>query len=78
MSTTFRGPIVSLNGFEGPLTGNLTGEATLTSYTVATLPSPRVAGLIYVSDGAAGLPILAFSDGTNWLRSDTRAAVAAA
>jgi len=31
-----------------------------------------------VSDGAAGSPILAFSDGTNWLRSDTGAAVAAA
>lgn len=48
------------------------------SYTVATLPDPVAAGVIYVSDGAAGSPILAFSDGTDWLRCDTAAAVAAA
>lgn len=33
---------------------------------------------VYCSNGAAGSPVLAFSDGTNWLRSDTLAAVAAA
>jgi hypothetical protein len=33
--------------------------------------------MIYVSDGAAGLPIAAFSDGTNWLRCDTRAVISA-
>ena len=33
---------------------------------------------IYVSDGAAGSPVLAFSNGTNWLRCDTLAAIAAA
>lgn len=47
------------------------------TFTVATLPSPVASGIIYVSDGAAGNPVLAFSDGTNWLRSDTRAAVSA-
>lgn len=47
------------------------------TYTVATVPSAAafVGDLIYVSNGAAGLPILAFSDGTNWLRVDTRAAI---
>ncbi len=46
-------------------------------FTVATVPSAVVGGVIYVSNGAAGDPILAFSDGTNWLRSDTGAAIAA-
>lgn len=46
-------------------------------FTVATLPSVRESGIIYVDDGAAGSPVLAFSDGANWLRSDTRATVAA-
>lgn len=49
------------------------------AYTVATAPAaskfPR--GMIYVSDGAAGSAIVAFSDGTNWLRVDTRAAISA-
>lgn len=47
-------------------------------YTVATVPSAaaNIGGLIFVSDGAAGAAVLAFSDGTNWLRSDTRAAIA--
>jgi len=47
------------------------------TYTVATVPDVVEGGIIYVSDGAAGSPILAFSDGTDWLRSDTGAAVAA-
>ena len=47
------------------------------SYTVATVPPASPAGqLIYVSNGAAGSPILAFSNGTNWLRCDTGAAIA--
>jgi hypothetical protein len=43
-----------------------------------TAPSASAAGagtLIYVSNGAAGSPILAFSDGTNWKRSDTGATI---
>ncbi|MFG1245740.1 hypothetical protein [Xanthobacter flavus] len=50
-------------------------------YTVATAPSAAGAGagaLIFVNDGAAGSPILAFSDGANWKRSDTGAIIAAA
>ena len=64
--------------FVGPVTGAVTGGITVPTYTVATIPAKVAGGIIYVSDGAAGSPILAFSDGTDWLRSDTGAAVAAA
>jgi hypothetical protein len=71
-STTFSGPVTSTNGF--------IGDIKVPTYTVATAPSAASAGagtLVYVSDGAAGSAILAFSDGTDWLRSDTGAAIAA-
>jgi len=32
--------------------------------------------MIYTSNGASGNAVYAFSDGTNWLRCDTRVAVA--
>lgn len=53
---------------------------TVGNYTVATVPAATefASSIIYVSNGAAGSPILAFSDGTNWLRSDTGGAIAAA
>jgi len=72
-STTFSGPITSTNGF--------IGDIKVPTYTVAGAPSASSAGagtLIYVSNGAAGSAILAFSDGTNWKRSDTGATIAAA
>lgn len=53
----------------------------LRSYTVATVPSASAKGTgatIFVSNGAAGELIIAFSDGTDWLRCDTRAAISAA
>jgi len=59
-STTFSGPVTSTNGF--------VGDIKVPTYTVATAPSASSAGagtLVYVSDGAAGSAILAFSDGTN-------------
>jgi len=69
----------------GDLTGNVTGDVVgaiqLPTYTVATAPSASTAGagtLIYVSDGAGGSPILAFSDGTDWKRSDTGATISGA
>lgn len=67
----FSGPVVSGNGFEGAIQ--------VPTYTVATAPSAAgIAGtVIYVSNGAAGSPILAFSDGTNWKRVDTGAIIAA-
>lgn len=71
-STTFSGPVTSVGGF--------IGDIQLSTYTVATAPSAASAGtgaIAYVSDGAAGNAILAFSDGTDWLRSDTGAAISA-
>jgi len=48
-----------------PLTGN--------TFTVATLPAAasHVGRHVYVSDGAAGSPTSAVSDGTNWKRTGT-------
>jgi uncharacterized protein YaiE (UPF0345 family) len=78
-TTTFSGPVVSTGGFTGDVTGDVVGLVQVPTYTVATAPSAAsIAGaLIYVSDGAAGNPILAFSDGTDWKRSDTGATIAA-
>tara|TARA_R110000782_G_scaffold202143_2_gene290786 strand:- start:548 stop:886 length:339 start_codon:yes stop_codon:yes gene_type:complete len=44
-------------------------------YEMASLPAVETGTLIYVIDGAAGSPVVAFGDGSNWLRVDTRAAV---
>lgn len=82
--TSFSGPVNSAGGFEGNIVGdvvgNVEGAVKLPTYTVANAPSAAgLAGtLIYVSNGAAGDPVLAFSNGTNWLRSDTRATITAA
>ena len=78
-TTTFSGPVVSTNGFTGDVTGDVVGLVQVPTYTVATAPSAAsIAGsLIYVSDGAAGSAILAFSNGTDWKRSDTGATIAA-
>ena len=74
MATThFSGPVNSTNGF--------IGDIKVPTYTVASAPSASTAGagtIIYVSNGAAGSAILAFSDGTNWKRSDTGGTIAAA
>jgi hypothetical protein len=80
-TTTFSGPVVSTNGFVGSITGDVVGAIKLPTYTVANAPSAATAGagtIIYVSNGAAGSPILAFSNGTDWKRSDTGATIAAA
>ncbi len=72
-STTFSGPVTSTAGF--------VGDIKVPTYTVASAPSAATAGagtLVYVSNGAAGSPILAFSNGTDWKRSDTGATIAAA
>ena len=55
-TTTFSGPVASTNGFIAP------------TYTVATAPDVGAAGtVIYVSDGLAGAPCLAVSDGSDWI-----------
>ena len=70
-STTFSGPVTSTDGF--------VGDIKVPTYTVASAPSASDAGagtIIYVSNGAAGSAIIAFSDGTNWKRSDTGGTIA--
>jgi hypothetical protein len=83
-NTNFSGPVISVGGFIGPVTGDVTGDVVgaiqVPTYTVAGAPSAATAGagtVIYVSNGAEGSPILAFSDGTNWKRSDTGGTIAA-
>ena len=71
-NTTFSGPVTSTAGF--------IGDIKVPTYTVANAPSASSAGagtLVFVSNGAAGSAILAFSDGTNWKRSDTGATISA-
>jgi len=60
-STTFSGPVTSTNGF--------VGDIKLPTYTVATAPSAAglTGTLIYVSNGLAGAPTVAVSDGTDWI-----------
>ena len=50
---------------------------TLEGYTVSTLPSHSAGRLIYVSNGDAGSPCLAVSNGSNWLRINLGATVSA-
>ena len=72
-TTNFSGPVNSTNGF--------IGDIKVPTYTVADAPSASDAGagtVVFVSNGAAGSAILAFSDGTNWKRSDTGGTIAAA
>jgi len=73
-TTTFSGPVVSTNGFTGAVTGDVTGDVVGTvkvpTYDVDGAPSAATAGagtIIYVSDGLAGAPCLAVSDGTDWI-----------
>lgn len=49
----------------------------LPGYTVAGLPAAAdwLGAVVYCSNGAGGSPCLAFSNGSNWLRCDTLAAV---
>jgi hypothetical protein len=55
------------------------GPVNLGTFTVATAPTTSSTGSIaYFSNGAAGSPVFAFYNGTNWLRVDTLAAISAA
>ena len=57
---------------------SFSGPVNLGVFTVATAPTGASAGSVaYFSNGAAGSPILAFFDGTDWLRCDTGAAISA-
>lgn len=63
--TTFSGPVQSKNGF----IGSVTGAVQVPTYTVAGAPSAAslTGTVIFVSNGLAGAPCLAVSDGTNWI-----------
>jgi hypothetical protein len=56
---------------------SFSGPVNLGVYTVATAPTATTGSVVYFSNGAAGSPVLAFFDGTNWLRCDTLAAISA-
>jgi hypothetical protein len=57
---------------------SFSGPVNLGSFTVATAPTNASTGSVaYFSNGAAGNPVLAFYNGTNWLRVDTLAAISA-
>lgn len=52
------------------------GPVNLGVFTVATAPTNASIGSVaYFSDGAGGDPVLAFWDGTNWLRCDNLTAI---
>jgi len=53
------------------------GPVNLGSFTVAAAPSATTGSVAYFSNGAAGSPVLAFYDGSDWLRCDTLAAISA-
>lgn len=75
-TSTFSGPVVSVNGFSG----DVEGAVKLPTYTVATAPSAVTAGagtIIYVSNGNAGAPTVAVSNGTNWIAASGIAIAAA-
>lgn len=77
-TTTFSGPVVSKAGFKGDVEGSVEGAVKLPTFTVANAPDASEAGagtLIYVSNGAEGDEVVAFSDGADWLRVDTLAAI---
>lgn len=56
---------------------SFSGPVNLGTFTVATAPSASTGSVAYFSNGAAGSPVLAFYNGTNWLRVDTLAAISA-
>ena len=63
---------------------SFSGPVLLGAFTVATVPYTsggvpvKTGSVCYVADGAAGDPVLAFFDGTDWLRCDTLAAISIA
>lgn len=69
-STTFSGPVTSLNGFIGTVTGSVAGAVTLPTYTVTSanaLATKPAGQIIYVSNGLAGAPCIAVGNGTIWV-----------
>ena len=57
---------------------SFSGPVFLGAFTVATAPEAKIGSVAFFANGAAGDPVLAFYDGTDWLRCDTLAAITAA
>ena len=83
--TTFSGPVASTAGFEGDITGDVTGAVDASAgtlevpqYTVLTVPSAATVGqIIVVTDAtSAGTGTICFSNGTSWIDVYTGVAVA--
>jgi hypothetical protein len=82
--TSFSGPVKSDNGFEGNVTGNLTGTAsavngaiTAQGYLVTALPPVVVNGIIIVTNANSGAGTICFGKGTSWIDVSTGVAVVA-
>ena len=52
-NTTFTGPVISTNGFQGDTTGNVTGDVTgnVTGYIILPETDPEVAGALWNDNG---------------------------
>ncbi len=84
-SATGSGPIIASVGADTNVDLNLEAKGTgeivaanpivLPAFTVAGAPTATAGAIAYFSNGAAGSPILAFGNGTDWLRSDTGTAI---
>ncbi len=78
-NTTFSGPVTSLNGFIGAVTGTASavdGAITADGYTLSTLPAVVVNGIIVVTDANSGAGTVCFGKGTDWIDIKTGLAVA--
>ena len=83
--TTFSGPVKSDNGFEGAITGNVTGAVDASAATleapqalVGALPSAATVGrILVVTDANSGAGTVCFSDGSDWIDVKTGVAVIA-
>ncbi len=77
--TTFSGPVKSLAGFEGNISGTASavdGAITADSYTRATLPAVVANGVIVVTDANSGAGTVCFGKGSSWVDVKTGLAVA--
>jgi hypothetical protein len=52
-NTTFTGPVISTNGFQGNTTGNVTGDVTgnVTGYIILPETDPEVEGALWNDNG---------------------------
>jgi hypothetical protein len=73
------GPNDTEQGGKIPYTATNATTLTITSGSESgtkLLATVNAGNLVYVSNGASGNAVYAFSDGTSWLRVDTRVAIA--